>query len=71
MAAPVGVVEIVSGRREWGDREWFPPGPQLAICLSGGKNRLVDLGDDELLQVAAAARRQTSWAQARELAAIA
>nr|WP_275406723.1 HNH endonuclease signature motif containing protein [Actinomadura bangladeshensis] len=27
--------------------------------------------DDELLQVAAAARRQTSWAQARELAAIA
>ncbi|MEU5995963.1 DUF222 domain-containing protein, partial [Spirillospora sp. NPDC047418] len=71
MAAPVGVVEIVSGQREWEDREWFPPGPQLAICLSGGKNRLVDLGDDELLQVAAAARRQTSWAQARELAAIA
>jgi hypothetical protein len=43
----------------------------LAICLSGGKNRLADLTDDELLQVAAAARRQTSWAQARELAAIA
>jgi hypothetical protein len=65
------VAEIVSGQREWEDREWFPPGPQLAICLSGGKNRLADLTDDELLQVAAAARRQTSWAQARELAAIA
>ncbi|WP_165966884.1 HNH endonuclease signature motif containing protein [Actinomadura sp. 7K507] len=32
---------------------------------------MADLTDDELLQVAAAARRQTSWAQARELAAIA
>ncbi|MFA1538756.1 DUF222 domain-containing protein [Actinomadura sp. DLS-62] len=63
--------EIVGRQREWADREWFPPGPQLAICLSGGKERLADLTDDELLQVAAAARRQTSWAQARELAAIA
>ncbi|MEU5996133.1 DUF222 domain-containing protein [Spirillospora sp. NPDC047418] len=54
-------------QREWEGREWFPPGPQLAICLSGGKERLADLTDDELLQVAAAARRQTSWAQAREL----
>ncbi|MFA1545551.1 HNH endonuclease signature motif containing protein [Actinomadura chokoriensis] len=63
--------EIVGHQREWADREWFPPGPQLAICLSGGKERLADLTDDELLQVAAAARRQTSWAQARELAAIA
>lgn len=71
MAMPIQAVEIVSGQREWEDREWFPPGPQLAICLSGGKNRLADLTDDELLQVAAAARRQTSWAQARELAAIA
>ncbi|MGP4025988.1 DUF222 domain-containing protein [Actinomadura sp. 3N407] len=71
---PLEVVEgpeIVGGAREWEDREWFPPGPQLAICLSGGKQRLADLTDDELLQVAAAARRQTSWAQARELAAIA
>ncbi|CNE50190.1 13e12 repeat-containing protein [Mycobacterium tuberculosis] len=62
---------VLGGQREWEDREWFPPGPQLAICLSGGKERLADLTDDELLQVAAAARRQTSWAQARELAAIA
>ncbi|TDC85021.1 HNH endonuclease signature motif containing protein [Actinomadura sp. 7K507] len=71
---PLEVVEgpeIVVGAREWENREWFPPGPQLAICLSGGKERLADLTDDELLQVAAAARRQTSWAQARELAAIA
>ncbi|WP_243714736.1 HNH endonuclease signature motif containing protein [Actinomadura bangladeshensis] len=62
---------VLGSQREWEDREWFPPGPQLAICLSGGKERLADLTDDELLQVAAAARRQTSWAQARELAAIA
>ncbi|TDE30165.1 HNH endonuclease signature motif containing protein [Actinomadura sp. 6K520] len=69
MLAPADA--IINDRREWEDREWFPPGPQLAICLSGEKNRLDDLTDDELLQVAAAARRQTSWAQARELAAIA
>ncbi|MFG2247400.1 DUF222 domain-containing protein [Spirillospora sp. NPDC048823] len=71
---PLEIIEgpnIVAGAREWEDREWFPPGPQLAICLSGGKQHLADLTDDELLQVAAAARRQTSWAQARELAAIA
>ncbi|TDD61561.1 HNH endonuclease, partial [Actinomadura darangshiensis] len=53
---------------EWEGRGWFPPGPQLAICLSGG---LDGLSDTELMEVAAAARRQTSWAQARELAAIA
>ncbi|WP_165950543.1 HNH endonuclease [Actinomadura sp. GC306] len=63
--------EIMGGAREWEDRQWFPPGPQLAVCLSGGKQQLADLNDEELLQVAAAARRQTSWAQARELAAIA
>ncbi|TMR06346.1 DUF222 domain-containing protein [Actinomadura soli] len=71
VAVPVEIVSRIADQREWGDREWFPPGPQLAICLSGGKERLADLTDDELLQVAAAARRQTSWAQARELAAIA
>lgn len=71
MSMPEPVTAIVGGQREWEDRGWFPPGPKLAICLSGGKNRLDDLTDGELLQVAAAARRQTSWAQSRELAAIA
>ncbi|NKZ06735.1 HNH endonuclease signature motif containing protein [Actinomadura latina] len=71
MSMPAPVITIVGRQLEWEGREQFPPGPQLAICLSGGKNRLDDLTDDELLQVAAAARRQTSWAQARELAAIA
>ncbi|WP_245666510.1 HNH endonuclease signature motif containing protein [Actinomadura latina] len=65
------LADSAAPQREWGDREWFPPGPQLAICLSGGKEHLAELTDAELLQVAAAARRQTSWAQARELAAIA
>jgi hypothetical protein len=45
-----------------------PAGPQLALCLARGFD---ELSDAELLEVAAAARRQTSWAQARELAAIA
>lgn len=71
MALPVEIAEIVGEAREWEGRSWFPPGPQLAVCLSGGKESLKDLTDGELLEVAAAARRQTSWAQARELAAIA
>lgn len=71
MSMSVQVATIGGGQREWEGREWFPPGPQLAVCLSGTKERLADLTDDELLQVAAAARRQTSWAQARELAATA
>ncbi|MFC4050573.1 DUF222 domain-containing protein [Actinomadura syzygii] len=43
----------------------------MAVCEFGERGRLSGLTDSELLQVAAAARRQTSWAQARELAAIA
>jgi hypothetical protein len=39
----------------------------LALTLPG---RLDDLTDAELLEVATAARRQTSWAQSQELAAI-
>ncbi|CNF30279.1 protein of uncharacterised function DUF222 [Mycobacterium tuberculosis] len=70
-AEPAERTVHMNGQREWEDRDWFPPGPQLAICLSGRKERLADLTDDELLQFAAAARRQTSWAQARELAAVA
>ncbi|SNS94566.1 protein of unknown function [Actinomadura meyerae] len=71
MSGSAEVIAIDDGQREWEDRAWFPPGAQLAVCLSGAKERLADLTDGELLQVAAAARRQTSWAQARELAAIA
>ncbi|WP_131737747.1 HNH endonuclease signature motif containing protein [Actinomadura roseirufa] len=66
-----GVVGGLADGGEWAGRGWFPPGPQLAVCLSGGRERLSDLSDGELLEVAAAARRQTAWAQARELAAIA
>lgn len=67
----VTVAEFAGEQYEWEDRSWFPPGPQLAICLSGGNDRLSGLSDAELLEVAAAARRQTSWAQARELDALA
>ncbi|MFD0683367.1 HNH endonuclease signature motif containing protein [Actinomadura fibrosa] len=59
------------GRGEWEHRRFFPPGPKLAICLSGGDGTLAGLSETELIEVAAAARRQTAWAQARELAAIA
>ncbi len=52
---------------EWDERESFTP----VVRLSGRKERLADLADDELLEVAKAARRHASWAQARELAAIA
>ncbi|WP_370671572.1 HNH endonuclease signature motif containing protein [Actinomadura chibensis] len=43
----------------------------MAVSLVGESGRLSGLTDSELLQVAVAARRQTSLAQARELAAIA
>lgn len=71
MAVPAFITEVVSEVGEWEDRAWFPPGPTLAVCLSGDKGTLADLSDTELLEMAAAARRQTSWAQAQELAAIA
>jgi hypothetical protein len=53
---------------EWKGLSWLPPGPRIASFLSGP---LDDLTDTELIEVAAAARRQTSWTQSRELAAIA
>ncbi|WP_231405417.1 HNH endonuclease signature motif containing protein [Actinomadura viridis] len=68
---PAELVEVVSGEGEWEGRGWFPPGPALGVCLSGGRERLGDLTDSELLEVAAAAHRQAAWAQSRELAAIA
>ncbi|MQY02632.1 HNH endonuclease signature motif containing protein [Actinomadura macrotermitis] len=71
MASLAEVKAFRGEEREWEDRSWFPPGPQLAVCLSGDKNRLADLSDAELCERMAAARRQASWAQAQELAAIA
>ncbi|MES9541635.1 DUF222 domain-containing protein [Actinomadura sp. NPDC000600] len=57
----------VEHEREWDERVGCLP----VVRLSGQKERLADLADDELLEVAKAARRHASWAQARELAAIA
>ncbi|MFD0685204.1 HNH endonuclease signature motif containing protein [Actinomadura fibrosa] len=65
------VTATMRGRGEWEHRRFFPPGPKLALCLSGAESTLADLSETELVEVAAAARRQTAWAQARELAAIA
>ncbi|MFF5263908.1 DUF222 domain-containing protein [Actinomadura viridis] len=71
MVMPAELAEIVAGQGEWEGRAWFPPGPALGVCLAGGRERLGDLSDAELLEVAAAAHRQAAWAQSRELAAIA
>ncbi|WP_149264826.1 DUF222 domain-containing protein [Actinomadura sp. K4S16] len=57
----------VEHEREWDERVGCLP----VVRLSGQKERLADLADDELLEVAKAARRHASWAQARELASIA
>ncbi|MFI0351923.1 DUF222 domain-containing protein [Actinomadura sp. 9N407] len=59
----------IAAASEWEGRGWFPPGPSLAILLS--EERLDGLSDVELIEVIAAARRQTAWTQARELTAIA
>ncbi|MBC6459051.1 HNH endonuclease signature motif containing protein [Actinomadura sp. HBU206391] len=65
---PAMVIDILSGS-EWEGRAEFPPGPQLACALAG--QRLNDLSDVELTELMAAAHRQTSWAQALELSAVA
>ncbi|GAA2105800.1 HNH endonuclease signature motif containing protein [Actinomadura alba] len=65
---PAAVLDIVSGS-EWEGRAEFPPGPQLACALAG--QRPGELSDVELIELIAAARRQTSWAQALELSAVA
>jgi hypothetical protein len=72
MGTPSRLSGMMAWQAEWEERSSFPPGPQLALCLHGATDeRLAGLSDAELLEVAAAARRQTSWAQSRELAAIA
>ncbi|MFD0853890.1 DUF222 domain-containing protein, partial [Actinomadura adrarensis] len=64
--------DMMAWQAEWEGRSSFPPGPQLAMCLHGATDdNLAALSESELLEVAAAARRQASWAQSRELAAIA
>ncbi|MFG1856763.1 DUF222 domain-containing protein [Actinomadura geliboluensis] len=63
-----GVMMSVQPLFRVADCEPSPPVPQPVPDLTGD---LGSLSDAELLDVAAAARRQTSWAQARELAAIA
>ncbi|MBC6465587.1 HNH endonuclease signature motif containing protein, partial [Actinomadura alba] len=65
---PAVVFDILSGS-EWEGRAEFPPGPQLACALAG--QRLSELSDVELTELMAAAHRQTSWAQALELSAVA
>ncbi|TDD60238.1 HNH endonuclease [Actinomadura darangshiensis] len=64
-------VAMANHQHEWEDRAWSLPDLPPAVQLSGQRERLGDLADDELLEVARAARRRASWAQARELAAIA
>ncbi|MFI0354516.1 DUF222 domain-containing protein [Actinomadura sp. 9N407] len=61
-------VGMALGEKE--SRSWSMPDSHAAL-LSPERERFSDLSETELLEAAASARRQTSWAQARELAAIA
>ncbi|TDD77976.1 DUF222 domain-containing protein, partial [Actinomadura darangshiensis] len=56
---------------DWEERARFQLGPPPSVHMPKQSGRLCNLADDELLDVARAARRRASWAQARELAAIA
>ena len=49
----------------------WPPGLALAGFADAAHAALGGLSDNELVGVTAVWRRQTSWAQARELAAVA
>ncbi|MFD0856886.1 hypothetical protein ACFQ07_31930 [Actinomadura adrarensis] len=62
------VVQLPMFMGEAGENAPRPSGPELAASLPDGFD---GLSEDELLAVAADARRLTSWAQARELAAVA
>jgi hypothetical protein len=59
-----------AGFAEGGVLDGLPPGLPLAGFAEDAHARLAGLSDDELIGVLRAWRRQTSWAQARELAAI-
>jgi hypothetical protein len=83
-AAPEPVPEVIaagflprdgSGRgagfADGGELDVLEPGVPLAGFADTAHGRLGTLTDDELIGVLRAWRRQTSWAQARELAAVA
>jgi hypothetical protein len=59
---------VIGSEFRWSDWAELPPGPELGFRLA-----IVDMSalpDEELAEVMAAARRQTSWAQSVELAAV-
>ncbi|MBC6460912.1 HNH endonuclease signature motif containing protein [Actinomadura sp. HBU206391] len=61
--------ETVPAELCWAEWAELPPGPELGFRLA-----IVDLAalaDDELIEVMAAARRQTAWTQSVELASVA
>ena len=59
------------GFADGGELDVLDPGVPLAGFAADAHARLAALTDDELIGVLRAWRRQTSWAQARELAAVA
>ena len=59
-----------AGFGDGGPLDTLPPGVVLAGCADDAHGRLAAVSDDELIGVLRAWWRQTSWAQARALAAI-
>jgi hypothetical protein len=60
-----------AGFADGGALDTLAPGPVLGWCADRAHARLAALSDDELIGVLRGWSRQTLWAQARELAAIA